>query len=46
MVKRITISIEDELLKKLHQKQAKQIKKLSKSVSLSSVINNLIRNNV
>ena len=46
MIKRITISIEDELLKKLHRKQAKLIKESTKSVSLSSVIKDLIKKNI
>ena len=43
MAKRITIILDDELLKKLHEIQARQIKKTQKSVSFSRVLNELIR---
>jgi len=39
MLRRITIMLEDDLLKKLRNKQAKLIKKNQGSVSLSRVIN-------
>jgi len=39
MLRRITIMLEDDLLKKLRIKQAKLIKKNQGSVSLSKVIN-------
>jgi len=42
MGKRITIVLDDELLKKLHAKQAKLIKESVTSVSLSSVINDTL----
>jgi len=39
MLRRITIMLEDDLLKKLRNKQAKLIKKNQGTVSLSRVIN-------
>ncbi len=39
MAKRITIVLDDDILKKLHEIQAKKIKESSKSVSLSAVLN-------
>ena len=41
--KRITIMLDDDLLKKLHEMQAKLIKESSKSVSFSRVLNETIR---
>lgn len=35
--------IDDDLLKKLHEIQAKQIKESSKSISLSGVLNETVR---
>jgi len=43
MAKRITIMLEDDLVKKLHEIQAKQIKESSKSVSFSHVLNEVLR---
>ena len=43
MAKRRTIILGDDLLKKLHEIQAKQIKKFEKSVSFSKVVNEVIR---
>lgn len=43
MAKRITIMLDDDILKKLHEIQAKQIKETSQSVSFSSVLNETIR---
>jgi predicted transcriptional regulator len=43
MGKRITIVLDDDLLKKLHEIQAKQIKKTQKSVSFSRVFNEVLR---
>ncbi|MFQ5440968.1 MAG: hypothetical protein ACE5DL_05840 [Nitrosopumilaceae archaeon] len=43
MAKRVTIMIDDDILKKLHELQAKQIKESSKSVSLSGVLNETVR---
>jgi len=39
MAKRVTIVLDDDLVKKLCEIQAKQIKESIKSVSFSSVIN-------
>jgi hypothetical protein len=43
MAKRITIMLDDDLLKKLHEIQAKQIKETSESISFSAVLNETIR---
>ena len=43
MGKRITIVLDDDLVKKLHDIQAKLIKESHKSVSFSAVLNDLIR---
>ncbi|MEJ2261625.1 MAG: hypothetical protein P8X83_08275 [Nitrosopumilaceae archaeon] len=43
MAKRITIMLDDDLLKKLHELQAKQIKETSESVSFSAVLNETLR---
>ena len=43
MAKRITIMLDEDLLKKLHEIQAKQIKIFQKSVSFSAVLNEVIR---
>jgi len=43
MAKRRTIILGDDLLKKLHEIQAKQIKKSEKSVSFSRVLNEVLR---
>jgi hypothetical protein len=43
MAKRVTIMIADDLDKKLRFKQAKLIQATSKSVSYSSVINDIVR---
>ena len=39
MLRRITIMLDDDLLKKLRKKQAKEISKSQQSVSLSKIIN-------
>ncbi|MFQ5782609.1 MAG: hypothetical protein ACE5GR_06095 [Nitrosopumilus sp.] len=46
MGKRITIVLDEDLLKKLREKQAKQIKESSKSTSFSSVINQTLRKHI
>jgi len=46
MSKRITIMIEDELDKKLRLIQAKTIQSTNSSVSFSSVINKILKNNL
>ncbi len=43
MSKRITVVLDDELVKKLRHLQAKMISKSSKSVSFSRVINKELR---
>ncbi|MFQ5439878.1 MAG: hypothetical protein ACE5DL_00285 [Nitrosopumilaceae archaeon] len=43
MTKRVTIMLDDDLLKKLHEIQAKQIKESTKSVSLSAVLKETVR---
>ena len=42
MSKRITIVLDDDLLKKLHDIQAKQIRESAKSVSFSAVMNEVL----
>ena len=46
MAKRVTIMLDNDLVKKLHEIQAKQIKISTSSVSFSGVINELIRDNL
>jgi hypothetical protein len=46
MAKRITIMLDDYLVKKLHEIQAIQIKKTQKSVSFSRVLNEMLRKNI
>ncbi|MFQ5475807.1 MAG: hypothetical protein ACE5DT_02105 [Nitrosopumilus sp.] len=46
MGKRITIVLDDDLVKKLREKQAKQLTKSAKSVSFSSVINDTLRKSI
>ncbi len=43
MGKRITVVLDEDLVKKLREKQAKQIKESIKSVSFSSVLNMTLR---
>jgi len=43
MAKRITIMLDEDLAKKLHEVQANLIKKSSGSVSFSSVLNDTLR---
>ena len=43
MSKRITIILDDDLAKKLREKQAKLIKNSTKSVSFSRVLNETLR---
>ncbi len=42
MGERITIIVTDDLLKKLHELQANQIKQSNKSVSFSRVLNEVL----
>jgi hypothetical protein len=44
MSKRITIVLQDDLIKKLRMKQSKMIQNSSGSVSFSSVVNDLLKN--
>jgi len=43
MPRRVTIMLDDELLKKLRNKQAKMIKTSNGSISLSKVINDYLK---
>ena len=43
LAKRITVIFNDDLLKKLHEIQAKQIRQSTKSVSFSRVVNEALR---
>ncbi|MDH3277175.1 MAG: hypothetical protein OEL77_02960 [Nitrosopumilus sp.] len=44
--KRITVMLDDEIVKKLHELQAKQIRENSESVSFSGVLNETLRANI
>jgi len=46
MLRRITIMLDDELQKKLREKQAKLIKQSNKNVSFSQVINMTLKQSV
>jgi len=46
MSKRITKMLDDDLLRKLYELQAKQIKNSTKSVSFSRVLNEVGRKNL
>ncbi|WP_179371136.1 hypothetical protein [Nitrosopumilus ureiphilus] len=46
MGKRITVIIDDGIVKKLREKQAKKIKESSESVSFSRVLNEALRNSM
>ena len=46
MLRRITIMIDEDILKQLRQKQAHQIRNSTESVSLSKVINEELRKKV
>ena len=43
MAKRVTIMLDEDLIKKLHDIQAKQIKETSESVSFSTVLNKALK---
>ncbi len=43
MSSRITVVIDDDLVKKLRLKQSKKLKRTNKSVSFSAVINETLR---
>lgn len=46
MSKRITVMIEDDIIEKLRNLQAKQIKESTSAVSLSQVINDVLKRNL
>ena len=46
MGKRITIVLDDEVFKKLREKQAKLIKESNDSVSFSSVVNQVAKKSI
>ena len=46
MIRRVTIMLDDDLLKKLRNKQAKLIKKSLKSISFSRVINDSLNDSL
>ncbi len=46
MGKRVTVVLDDNIIKKLREKQAKLIKESTKSVSFSSVINQILRRTI
>ena len=43
MAERKTIMIDDEIIKKIRNRQAKKIKEISATVSFSSIINEMLR---
>jgi len=46
MGERITIVLDDNIIKKLREKQAKLIKESTKSVSFTSVVNETLRKGI
>lgn len=46
MAKRVTIMLDEDLVKKLHEIQAKKIKETSESVSFSGILNETLRKNL
>ncbi len=46
MARRVTVILDDDLVKKLRERQAKLIKKSTSSVSFSKVLNETIRKNL
>lgn len=46
MAERVTIMLDDDLVKKLHEIQAKRIKESTKSVSFSAVLNETLRKKI
>ena len=46
MTRRVTIVMDEDIIKKLHERQAKQIKESAKSISFSSVVNETIRKHI
>lgn len=43
MARRVTVMLEDDIVKKLRDKQAKLIKESAKSVSFSKIVNEQIK---
>ena len=46
MARRVTIVMDEDIIKKLHERQARQIKESAKSISFSSVVNEVIRKQI
>ena len=46
MARRVTIVMDEDIIKKIHERQAKQIKESAKSISFSSVVNETIRKHI
>ena len=46
MARRVTIVMDEDIIKKLHERQAKQIKESAKSISFSRVVNETIRKHI
>ncbi|WP_420545735.1 hypothetical protein [Nitrosopumilus sp.] len=46
MARRVTIVMDEDIIKKLHERQARQIKESAKSISFSSVVNEAIRKQI
>jgi len=46
MARRITIVLDDDIVKKLREKQAKLIRETSEAVSFSKIVNNAIRKSI
>jgi hypothetical protein len=46
MGKRVTVVLDDDLIKKLHEIQAKRIRESESSVSFSRVLNEQVRNSL
>ncbi len=43
MRKRVTVVLDEDIVKKLHERQSREIKKSLRSVSFSKVINDIVR---
>ncbi|KER06884.1 hypothetical protein AAA799E16_00400 [Marine Group I thaumarchaeote SCGC AAA799-E16] len=46
MAKRITVVLDDDLFKKLREKQSKMIKESTESISFSKVVNQTLRKSI
>ena len=46
MARRVTIVMDEDIIKKIHERQAKQIKESAKSISFSRVVNETIRKHI